>query len=100
MVERWLNYFRNMLRARCEHERHLCHRRKALRGGVEQNSSDLFSRRSSSRLARFNILVAGRAQSRGQLAQLRALAGSIKSFESDKFSAARHRGMIAAQVRP
>src|SRR5579863_7311607 len=91
-IERGLNHLRNMLSAGGEHQRHFCQRRKTLRGGVEQHPANLFSGRGSSRLARLYHLVSSKTQSVRQLAQLRALAGTVESFKGDEFSAPRHRG--------
>src|ERR1700688_1964412 len=100
LIERWLNHLGNVLCARGEHQSHFCQRRKTLGCGVEQHASNFLARRRSPWLSCFHNFISGRAQRCGQFAQLSALASSIKPFEGDEFPAPRHRGMIAALVRP
>ena len=100
MIQRRLDHFRNVLRARGEHQRHFRHRRQSLRLRVEQYAPDFLPRRRSSRLAGFNHLVSGGAKRLRQFAHLRALPGSVETFEGNKISRRRNIvGMIAALVR-
>ncbi len=89
--ERRLDHLRNVLRARCEHQSHFRQRRKTLGRRVQQNTANFLAGCRPARLARFHDFMSGRAQNRRQLAHLRALAGSVQSFEGDEFSAPRHR---------
>lgn len=89
------NHFVDMLRARGEHERHLGEGRKPSGGGVEQEFANFFAGRGPSRLAGDRDRMAVGPQRARQFFHLRALAGAIEAFKSDKFSAGGHFGMIA-----
>jgi hypothetical protein len=88
--QRQLNHFRNMLRPRSKHQRHLGQRRQPRRPRVEQHLANLFSRRRPAWLARLNNGMPCRAHHRRQLSQLRALASPVQPFKRNKFSAPRH----------
>ena len=85
-----LNYFGNVLRTRREHQRHFSASIESGGPGIEQHFADLLSRRGAPRLARDQHRQSTRAQSPCELLKLRALAGSVKAFERDEFSTARH----------
>src|SRR5208282_1663785 len=82
----------NMLCARGEHERHLCHRRKSRSRGVQQDFANLFARSSSAGFAGYRDGKTVRAQRARQLLGLCALAAAIEPFESNEFSTSDHVG--------
>src|ERR1700733_3583406 len=92
------NNLMNMLRARSEHQRHLRQRRKARRRRMQEHFANLLARGRSAGFARHRYRDAMPALCARKLLDLRALPASVETFESNKFSAWRHVGMIAGRV--
>jgi hypothetical protein len=76
-----------LLRARGEHQRHLCHRIEPCGARVQQNGADALADLGSAGLARGEHVDAFGAQDRSQLLQLGGFAAAVEALEGDELPA-------------